>query len=169
MCERTLTHQFAKWAKVDNLAEALCWMILKGGGKGVPGRTFKAFEELQSLADSPDGGSDTTSDGGSDTTSSLADVNRDLENIVLDDDPPRPTSLQATLPMAVPGTNGTAESATASRVRTTGQPAGQNQAEIPQSTTTVPESTLPQFFGEASPYPGYFAFPSGVTSTYRSR
>lgn len=88
MCERTLTHQFAKWAKVDNLAEALCWMILKGGGKGVPGRTFKAFEELQSLADSPDGGSDTTSDGGSDTTSSLADVNRDLENIVLDDDPP---------------------------------------------------------------------------------
>lgn len=114
MCERTLTHQFAKWAKVDNLAEAFCWMILKGGGKGVLGHTFKILEELQSLADSPDGAFNTTSDGGSNITSSLADINHDLENIVLDDDLPQPTSLQVTLLMAVLGTNGTAESATVS-------------------------------------------------------
>lgn len=95
-------HKFAKWGKVDSFAEALCWMVLKGGGKGVKGQTFKPFDLLQFAADVSEvegSGSDTGSDSEVDGSGSDADgdsdsadfakLQRSLENITLADCQPR--------------------------------------------------------------------------------
>lgn len=108
-------HKFAKWGKVDSFTEALCWMVLKGGGKGVKGQTFKPFDLLQFAADVSEveysgsdaanvsevegSGSDTGSDSEVDGSGSEADgdsdsadfakLQRSLENITLADCQPR--------------------------------------------------------------------------------
>lgn len=71
--EKTEGHKFAKWAKVGSFAEALCWMVLKGGGKGVRGRTFNIVDSLASVADSSTEDDDVLA------------LDRDMQNIALED------------------------------------------------------------------------------------
>lgn len=69
-------------------------MVLKGGGKGVKGQTFKPFDLLQFVANEPDiegacgdvdDDSDGDSDGGSDAVD-FANLQRRIEAIALADD-----------------------------------------------------------------------------------